>query len=51
LIEISIEIGMLNFLGGIIGHCTEGRISLSLTEINIKVINGHGVLCRVVPCI
>ena len=27
-IEISKEIGMLNFLSGIIGHCTEGRISL-----------------------
>ena len=28
LIEISMEIGMLNFLSGIIGLCTEGRISL-----------------------
>jgi len=28
LIEISMEIGMLNFLSVIIGHCTEGRISL-----------------------
>ena len=28
LIEISMEIGMLNFLSAIIGHCTQGRISL-----------------------
>ena len=28
LIEISMEIGMLKILSGIIGHCTEGRISL-----------------------
>ena len=28
LIKISMEIGMLNFLSGIIGQCTEGRKSL-----------------------
>ena len=32
LIEISMEIGMLNFLSGIIGHCTEGKISLYFND-------------------
>ena len=36
LIEISMKIGMLNFLSGIIGHCTEGRISLLWSQLNFK---------------
>ena len=45
LIEILMEIGMLNFLIAIIGHCAEGRISLYLKG-NVK---SSSQICRYIP--